>query len=170
MIAKVLDPDDETETTTFYEAVNHPTRGKQWEQAIKEEYESIIKNRTWTLVPRPSNQHVVTCKWVFKHKKDQFGKIIHLKARLVASGFSQIHGVDYLETYAPVAKLVSICILFAIAAAQGLEIHQMDVVMAFLVNILEEKIYMEQAEGFRKGDLGSLLGKSLYGSKQSACI
>ena len=90
-------------------------------------------------------------------QKDQFGKIVHLKAHLAARSFSQTHGIDYLETYAPVAKLVSIRILFTIAAAEGLEIHQMDVVAAFLANILEEKIYMEQTEGFRNGDLVCLL-------------
>ena len=106
---------------------------------------------------------------MFKHKKDQYGRITHLKACIVARGFSQVYEVDYLETFAPVAKLASIRILFAIAAAMDLEIHQMDVVTAFLANELDEEIYMEQPKGFVDGnDMVCKLGKSLYGLKQSA--
>src|SRR5208282_6014032 len=87
-------------------------------------------------------------------------------------GFSQVYGIDYLDTYAPVAKLASIRILFAIAASLDLEIHQMDVVAAFLANTLHEEIYMEQPEGFIDDgddtDMVCKLGKSLYGLKQSA--
>src|SRR5947207_4626299 len=99
------------------------------------------------MVPRPASREVGASEWVFKHKKDQFGRITRLKARLVARGFSQVYGIDYLDTYAPVAKLASIRILFAIAAAFDLEIHQMDVITAFLANTLHEEIYMEQPEG-----------------------
>jgi hypothetical protein len=98
-------------------------------------------------------------------------QIVRLKARLVARGFSQVYGIDYLDTYAPVVKLTSIRILLAIAAIYGLEIHQMDVVTAFLAGELEEEIYMEQPEGFRvrtdEEDLVCLLRKSLYGLKQA---
>ncbi len=170
-LAQTSNPDDEEEPTTFREATTHPTRAKEWEKAIMDEYNSIMRNNTWRLVPRPANRQVVTCKWVFKHKKDQFGRITRLKARLVARGFSQVYGIDYLDTYAPVAKLASIRILFAIAASLDLEIHQMDVVTAFLANTLHEEIYMEQPEGFVDGDDMDMvceLGKSLYGLKQSA--
>src|SRR5438477_12053918 len=85
-------------------------------QAFQEEYNSLIKNETWKLVPRPKDRNVITNKWVLHHKRNQQGKIVRLKARLVARGFSQIYGVDYLDTFAPVAKLASIRILFAIAA------------------------------------------------------
>jgi hypothetical protein len=171
-LAQSSNPDDDEEPTTFQEATTHPTRAKEWEKAIMDEYNSIMRNNSWKLVPRPANRQVVTNKWVFKHKKDQFGRITRLKARLVARGFSQIYGVDYLETYAPVAKLASLRILLAIAAAFDLEIHQMDVVTAFLANILDEEIYMEQPEGFiderDDEDMVCKLGKSLYGLKQSA--
>jgi Reverse transcriptase (RNA-dependent DNA polymerase) len=96
-----------------------------------------------------------------------------LKVRLVARGFSQIYGVDYLDTYAPVVKLASIRILLAIAAIFGLEIHQMDVVTAFLAGELEEEIYMEQPEGFEVGnreDFVCRLRKSIYGLKQAPRI
>jgi hypothetical protein len=127
-----------------------------------------MKNETWEVVPRPANRNVITSRWVFKHKKDEMGRIVRFKARIVARGFSQIYGIDYLETYAPVAKLVSIRVLFAIAASLDLEIHQMDVVSAFLASKLKEKIYMELPDGFKDGDKVGLLGKSIYGLKQSA--
>ena len=110
-------------------------------------------------------------KFVLKHKKNETGQITRLKARLVARGFGQIYGVDYLNTYAPVVKLASIRILLALAVIYELEIHQMDVVMAFLAGELKEKIYMEPPEGFKAGedndDLVCLLQKSLYGLKQA---
>ena len=131
---------------------------------------SLIKNHTWDLVPRPENRQVVSNKFAFKHKKDERAIIVRLKARLVARGFSQIYGIDYLDTYAPVVKLASIRILLAIAAIFDLEIHQMDVVTAFLAGDLEEEIYMEQPEGFKvdsKEDLVCRLRKSIYGLKQA---
>ena len=170
-MARNIDPNDEEEPTTIQEAINHPTRGKQWEKAVQDEVHSLIKNHTWDLVPRPNNRQVVTNKFILKHKKNEIGQIVRLKARLVARGFSQIYGVDYLDTYAPVVKLASIRILFALAAIYGLEVHQMDVVTAFLAGELEEEIYMELPEGFQVGkddeDLVCLLRKSLYGLKQA---
>ena len=161
--------DDEPEPATYQEAINHPTRAKGWEKAFMEEYNALMKNNTWRLVERPENRQIVSSKWVPKHKRDQFGTITRLKGRVVARGFSQIPGVDYNETYAPVAKLASIRILFAIAAAFDLEIQQMDVVTAFLANQLDEEIYMEQPEGFTDGtDKVCKLERSIYGLKQSA--
>jgi transposase InsO family protein len=138
-IARNIDPNNEDEPATVQEAINHPTRGKQWEKAIRDEIDSHIKNHTWDLVRRPRNRQVVTSKFALKHKKNEIAQIIRLKARLVARGFSQIYGVDYLDTYAPVVKLASIRILLAIAAIYGLEIHQMDVVTAFLAGELDEE-------------------------------
>jgi hypothetical protein len=133
------------------------------------EYNALMKNNTWKLVERPENRQIVSSKWVAKHKRDQFGTITRLKGRVVARGFSQIPGVDYNETYAPVAKLASLRILLAIAAAYDLDIDQMDVVTAFLANLLDEEIYMEQPEGFTDGtDKVCKLGRSIYGLKQSA--
>lgn len=161
-----MDPDNEPEPRTYDEAVSHPTHGKQWEKSIQEEYDSIIKNNTWTLVPRPKDRRVVSCKWVFKNKKDEFGRITRLKSRLVARGFTQVYGVDYMDTFAPVAKLATIRALFAIAAVEDLEIDQMDVVAAFLASDLDEYLFMEQPKGFEQGkdgeDLVCLAQKSLY--------
>jgi len=174
-VARQKDPNDEAEPATIHDAMKHPTRGDQWEKAIRAEYDSLMKNNTWVLVPRPQNRRVVTCKWALKHKRDAMNRIVRLKARLVARGFSQIYGIDYLDTYASVVKLASIRILLAIAAIYDLHIHQMDVVTAFLAGELEEEIYMEQPEGFEIGnpdseDLVCKLLRSLYGLKQAPRI
>ena len=164
-------PDDEEEPRTVQEAINHPTRGKQWEKAIRDEVNSLIKNHTWDLIHRPRDRQVITDKFTLRHKKNERAIIVRLKARLVARGFSQIYSIDYLDTYALIVKLASIRILLAIAAIYRLEIHQMDVVTAFLAGELEEEIYMEQPEGFEVGtkeeDLVCRLRKSLYGLKQA---
>jgi Reverse transcriptase (RNA-dependent DNA polymerase)/gag-polypeptide of LTR copia-type/Pol polyprotein, beta-barrel domain/GAG-pre-integrase domain/Integrase core domain len=167
-VAKIARIEAEVEPQSFKEAVNHPTRARQWEDAIYDEYNSIVNNGTWTLVPRPANRKVVSSKWVFKYKRDQTGEIVRCKARLVARGFTQVFGLDYIETFSPVAKLASIRILLAIAAVEDLEIHQMDVVTAFLAGDLEEEVYMEPPEGFEEdGNLVCKLQKSIYGLKQA---
>jgi hypothetical protein len=170
MARHMKDPNDEDEPETVKEALNHPEGGKQWEKAIQDEVNANLKNHAWDIVPRPRNRQVVSNKFAFKHKKNELAIIVRLKARLVARGFSQIYGVDYLDTYAPVVKLTSIRILLAIAAIYGLEILQMDVVTAFLAGELEEEIYMEQPEGFEIGsreDFVCRLRKSIYGLKQA---
>ena len=169
-MARNMDPNGEDEPATVKEALNHPEPEKQWEKANRDEVNSHLKNHTWDIVPRPRNRQVVSNKFAFKHKKNEMARIIRLKARLVARGFSQIYGIDHLDTYAPVVKLASIRILLAIAAIFGLEIHQMDVVTAFLAGESEEEIYMEQPEGFEIGsgeDFVCQLRKSIYGLKQA---
>jgi hypothetical protein len=86
-------------------------------------------------------RRAISNKWVFKEKLDELGNIIRFKARLVARGFSQVFGVDYLDTFAPIAKLAALRILLVIATMKNLEVHQMDVVTAFLIPDLEEEIY-----------------------------
>ena len=122
----------------------------EWESAMQEEYESLIANGTWELTPLPKGRKAVKCKWVFRTKKDARGVVVRFKARLVAKGCSQVEGVDFSETFAPVAKFNTIRVILALAAAMGLEIHQMDVKTAFLNGELDVEIYMEQPEGLCK--------------------
>jgi len=127
-----------------------------------------MTNNTWTLVPHPVGRKPVSCKWVFKIKQGANGEVERYKARLVARGFTQTCRVDYNETFAPVAKFTSIHCIFALAALEDMEIHQMDVKIAFLNGELEEEIYMEQPQGFvHQGDehLMCKLHKSLNGLK-----
>jgi hypothetical protein len=162
-----------TEPTTYDEAINDPIYGKQWEAATKDEIRSLIENGTFAFVDLPKRRSAISCKWVFKLKLDENGDVVRFKARLVARGFSQVYGVDYLETYAPVAKMTTIRLIFAIAAMEGWHIHQMDVKTAFLLGLLDEEIYMEIPEGFElhnvRGKVCKLL-KSLYGLKQASRV
>ena len=110
--------------------------------------DSLEKNETWDIVERPPGTNVVGSKWIFKEKRDADGEISRYKARLVAQGFSQQEGVDYDDTYAPVAKYSSIRTVLAIANELNLEVHQMDVKTAFLNGDIDTDIYMKQPEGF----------------------
>ena len=129
-----------------------------------------MENQTWSLVEPPKECNVIGCKWVFRVKYDGNGNVKCFKSRLVAQGFSQRHGVDYGEVFSPVAHLSSIRILLAFAAENKLQIHQMDVVSAFLNGELKEEIYMRQPPGYElkgKEELVCKLRKSIYGLKQS---
>jgi transposase InsO family protein len=157
------------EPQTLQEALKGD-HAKEWKNAMNSEYSSILKNGTWTLSNLPPGRKAIGCKWIFKVKKNADGSIERYKARLVAKGFAQTEGVDFQETFAPVAKFTSIRCLLAIAAAEGLDVHQMDVKTAFLNGDLEEEIYMVQPEGFvEKGSehLVCKLKKALYGLKQA---
>ena len=162
----------EIEPETFEEAVNDPVHGAAWREAIKSEFDSLAKNQTFTVIKRmscPAGRKLVTCKWCFEFKRDVNGKISRYKARLVARGFSQRPGIDYFETFAPVAKFTTLRILLMLAASADWEIHQMDVKTAFLYGDLEEVIYMELPEGIGidNKDFVCKLQKSLYGLKQA---
>ena len=97
-----------------------------------EEYESIMKNNVWEIVMRPDGKFVMTSKWIFKIKHATNGSIEKYKARFVARGFSQKEGVDYNETFAPIARYTSIGMIIALALAMGWRLHQMDVKKTFL--------------------------------------
>ena len=159
-----------TEPLTFKEAAKR-SDAHLWMQAAKDEIDSIQAADTWTLVPLPDGRVPIGCKWTFKIKHHADGSVDRYKARLCAKGYSQQQGIDYTETFAPVAKFSSIRSLLALAAHYDLEVHQMDVKTAFLNGDLEEDIYMVQPEGFVvKGKEAWMckLNKSLYGLKQAS--
>ncbi|KAL3635739.1 Pyruvate dehydrogenase complex component E2 1 [Castilleja foliolosa] len=130
---------ESNEPSTYKTAIAGPDSEK-WLEAMKSEIESMSENQVWNLVDLPNGVKPIGCKWVFKIKTDMDGKLEVFKARLVAKGYKQIHGVDYDETFSPVAMLKSIRILLAIAAHYDYEIWQMDVKTAFLNGILEEEV------------------------------
>jgi hypothetical protein len=139
-----------------------------WEATMQEEYDSLLENQTWDLVPLPPGRKLVRCKWVYRTKREADGQVRRYKERLVAKGFQQIHGIDYDETFSPVANMDSIRLVLAIATAKGWEVHQMDVKNDFLHNDISEEIYMEQPHGFiHNSSLVCRLKKSLYGLKQT---
>lgn len=113
-----------------------------------EEYQSIIKNDVWDIVPRPAKKSVVTSKWIYEIKYVTNGSIDKFKGRFVARGFSQKEGIDYTETFSPVARYSTIRSIISLASTIGWKLHQMDVKTAFLNGVVEEEVYMEQPEGF----------------------
>ncbi len=106
------------------EEVLNGENAKKWEMAMQEEYDSLVVNHTWSLVPLPKGKKPISCKWVFKIKHGVHGEVECYKGRLVARGFTQTFGVDYNETFAPVAKFVSIRCIFALVAIEDMEIHK----------------------------------------------
>ncbi|KAK9043534.1 hypothetical protein V6N11_071870 [Hibiscus sabdariffa] len=138
---------NQDEPKTYQEAVASPDSEK-WLEAMRSEMDSMSEKQVWTLVEPPEGIKPIGCKWVFKKKTDMDGNVQTYKGRLVAKGFRQIHGVDYDETFSPVAMFKSIRILLAVAAFHDYEIWQMDVKTAFLNGKLEEDAYMTQPEGF----------------------
>ena len=122
-----------------------------------EEYNSIMKNDVWEIVPRPEGKSVVTSRWLYKVKKAADGNVDKYKARFVARGFSQVEGVDYDETFAPVAIFSSIRAVISIVAEMGWRIHQMDVKTAFLNGFLHEEVYLEKPQGFEIHERESLM-------------
>jgi hypothetical protein len=154
------------EPTSFEEAIQK----KEWADAMTEEYQSIIKNDVWEIVPRPKSEDVVSSKWLFKIKHAADGSIEKYKARFVARGFSQKEGINYEETFAPVARYTSIKTIIALAAKMKWKLHQMDVKTAFLNGVIEEEMYIEKPQGFEVEDRKShvcQLKKALYGLKQA---
>jgi hypothetical protein len=158
------------EPQSYSEAVNDPLYSKECTVAIQEEYDSLLKNGAWKLVDLPPNKNLVTCTWAFKAKHDANGNITRFKARLVARGFSQAYGIDYFDTFAPVAKLTTYRVIFGLAAMEQWEIHGMDVITAYLLGKLDEEIYMMQPERFVNGNAVCRLLRSLYGLKQAAHV
>jgi hypothetical protein len=137
---------------------------------MAEEYQALIDNDTWRLVPRPPGANVVSGKWIFKHKYHSDGTLARHKARWVVRGFSQQHGIDYDETFSPVVKHPTIRTVLSIAASRSWPIRQLDVKNAFLHGHLEETVYCQQPPGFvdpAAPDHVCLLQRSLYGLKQA---
>ena len=141
----------------------------EWRAAVMEEMRALEKNETWAVVEKPRGKKLVSCKWVFTLKYRADGTLDKLKARLVARGFTQTYGLDYQETFAPVAKLNTIRVLLSVAANLDWPLHQMDIKNAFLNGELKEEVYMTLPPGFEegRGDKVCKLKKSLYGLKQS---
>jgi len=139
---------------------------KQWSDACQYEIDALHKNDTWELVDLPPGRKSIKSKWVFKLKAD--GRYC---VRLVAKGFTQIPGIDYDETFSPIARFESLRLLLALAALEDWEIHQMDVKSAFLNGVLDKEIYMEQPQGFITPGTETKvchLKRAIYGLKQAS--
>ncbi|CAL1374789.1 unnamed protein product [Linum trigynum] len=150
---------------TYKQAHGHA----QWDEAMAVETRALEANHTWDVVPRPKDHPVIGSKWVYALKMLPDGSVERFKARVVAQGFRQEFGIDYGETFAPVAKMQTVRTLLAVAAMKGWELKQLDVKNAFLHGDLKETIYMECPPGYNNGDKSKvcLLRRSLYGLKQA---
>lgn len=129
---------------TISEALCH----EQWKQAVQDEISALIKNQTWELVTRPKDVSPVGCKWVFSLKYNSDGTLNKHKAMLVAKGFTQSYGIDYSETFAPVAKLNTIRIIFSLAVNLDWKLAQLDIKNVFLNGELQEQVFMSIPPGF----------------------
>lgn len=150
--------------------VSHALSDESWINAMHEELENFEQNKVWTLVERPHEHNVIGTKWVFKNKQSEDGVVVRNKARLVAQGFSQVEGLDFGETFAPVARLEAIRILLAFATSKGFKLFQIDVKSAFLNGHIEEEVYDKQPSGFENPKFPNhvyKLSKALYGLKQA---
>uniref|UniRef100_A0A2N9FK40 Integrase catalytic domain-containing protein n=1 Tax=Fagus sylvatica TaxID=28930 RepID=A0A2N9FK40_FAGSY len=132
------------EPHTYREACTNPL----WQQAMTEELQALEKTHTWDLVDLPHGKSAIGCKWVYKIKTKSDGSIERYKARLVAKGYAQEYGIDYEETFAPVARITSVRSLLAIAAVHQWPLFQMDVKNAFLNGDLTEEVYMQAPPGY----------------------
>ena len=156
----------DTKPRNIEEAMRIP----EWRQAVLEEIRALQSNETWRIVDLPPGKQTVDYKWLFTIKYRADGSVERHKARLVARGFTQTYGIDYQETFAPVAKLNTVRILLSVAVNEDWPLYQMDVKNAFLNGALTEEVYMEIPEGVPHPKIGRKvckLEKSLYGLKQS---
>lgn len=171
----------QTDPNSFNQAVV----SSHWVDAMNVELEALERNETWEVTSLPPNRKAIECKWIYKTKFKADGSIDKYKARLVILGYKQKYGIDYVETFAPVAKMTTVRALLAVAAIKDWHVHQLDVSNAFLNGELEEVIYMKLPRGYKKqgsrisiGDLSSQndgdeqlvcrLKKSLYGLRQAS--
>jgi hypothetical protein len=150
--------------------VGHTISDSSWVIAMHEELENFERNHVWTLVDPPRDVNVMGAKWVFKNKQGEDGGVVRNKACLVAQGYSQVEGLDFGETFAPVAHLETIRILLAFAASKGFKLYQMDVKRAFLHGVIHEEVYVRQPPGFESPKYPYRVYKvsnALYGLKQA---
>ncbi len=156
----------EVEPTCFEQAVGNP----KWDNAMDEKMATLDANAIWQLVVLLKDKKAIGCKWVYKVKHNADGSVSKYKARLVAKGYAQTYGMDYEETYSPVAKMTTIRAIIAMAIAKGWSLHQMDVKNVFLHGDLQEEVYMEQPPCYvdqTHPNLVCRLKKTLYDLKQA---
>ena len=137
---------------------------------MQEELHQFERSKVWYLVPRPVGRTVIGTRWVFRNKLDENGVITRNKSRLVVQGYNQEEGIDYNETFSPVARMEAFRILIAFAAFMGFKLYQMDVKNAFLNGDFKQKVFVKQPPGFEDSELADYvfrLNKAMYGLKQA---
>lgn len=151
-------------------SVKEAFASNEWRAAMNTEFDALMSNSTWHLVPPRPGQNVIDCKWVYKVKRLADASIDRYKARLVAKGFKQRYGLDYEDTFSPVVKAATIRLVLSLAVSNNWSICQLDIQNVFLHGVLEEDVFMRQPPGFEDRQLPHYvckLDKSLYGLKQA---
>jgi hypothetical protein len=152
------------------QSLDEALKNRDWKLAMDAEYDALVNNKTWHLVPPKKGINVIDCKWVYKVKRKSDGSLDRYKARLVAKGFKQRYGIDYEDTFSPVVKPATIRTILSVAVSRGWSLRQLDVQNAFLHGYLEEDVYMKQPPGYEdksKERYICKLDKALYGLKQA---
>jgi hypothetical protein len=154
----------EVEPTCFEHVVGNP----KWDNAMDEEMVVLDVNATWELVVLPKDMKTIGCKWVYKIKHNADGSMSRYNTRLVTKGYAQTYGINYEETYSPVAKMTIVRITIIMATTKGWYLHQMDIKNVFLHGYLQEEVYIEQPPSYvdqTHPNLVCKLKKTLYGLK-----
>ena len=160
---------DDLEPNNYQEAVSCEDSAK-WVEAMGEEHAALVSNDTWDLVEKQDGMNVLKCKWVYKLKRNAEGVVVRYKARLVVCGYAMQHGIDYLETFSPVAKIQTIRLLFGLAAQFNCHMEQFDIPNAYVKASVDEGIYLSQPEAFideHWPERVLKLKKALYDLKQA---
>jgi hypothetical protein len=129
--------------------IGHALSDHNWVNSMHEELENFERNQVWELVDPPPGYKTIGTKWVWKNKEGEKGEVVRNKSRFVAQGYSQKEGIDYEETFAPIARLQAIRILLAFSMAKRFKLYDMDVKSAFLNGVLEEEVFVRQPPGLR---------------------
>uniref|UniRef100_H3H572 Polyprotein n=2 Tax=Phytophthora ramorum TaxID=164328 RepID=H3H572_PHYRM len=164
--ASVGDADD---APTTYQQAMKSNEASKWIKAMNSELKAHADNGSWTLVRRTSGARPIGCRWVFAKKRNEHGRVVRYKARLVAKGFKQKFGVDFFETYSPVANMNSIRVVLSVVVAKAYVTEQLDADTAFLNSDLKEQVFMEVPYGILNAEhMMCKLDKAIYGLKQAA--
>jgi histone deacetylase 1/2 len=156
--------------TTEPTSVDNALVDENWKKAMDVEYDALMKNKTWHLVPPNYGHNIIDCRWVYKVKRKVDGTLNKYKARLVAKGYKQRYGIDYEDTFSPVVKAATIRLVLSLAVSRGWNLRQLDVQNAFLHGNLEEEVFMRQPPGYESKTHPHYickLDKALYGLKQA---
>ena len=146
--------------------IDEPLLDDGWILAMQEELNQFQRSYVWDLVPKPQQKNIIETKWVFRNKLNEQGEVVRNKARFIAQGYSQQEGIDYTETFAPVARLEAIRLLLSYAVNHDIILYQMDVKSAFLNGVISEEVFVKKPSGFedlKYPDHVHKLKKSLYG-------
>ena len=158
------------QTTSEPHTYSQASKSEPWVQAMQHEYQALLRNRTWSLVPHPPSAHIVGCRWIYKLKYLPNGSVEKHKDRVVAQGFTQTPGVDYFDTFNPVVKPYTIRLILDLVVSFQWLIRQLDVENAFLNGDLQDEVFMAQPQRFVHPQYPHYvckLHKALYGLKQA---